>query len=212
MMKKMLAAAALAMTFLGAQAAFVTGGIAANQDPTSFIALSFSAPGTLGYVAGGALYPESSNFPGYAARPNDAANAIVTHGTWLAAGPGNTSNGGSSDATIYFGDGTAFVSFLWGSPDSYNELTVTTTGGSEHFFASDFSPFVITGNQDYASYLAFTATGDFLITSMRFSSPTQDAFEASNFSVTSPIPEPETYALMLAGLAAMGFVSRRRKS
>jgi hypothetical protein len=27
----------------------------------------------------------------------------------------------------------------------------------------------------------------------------------------NPIPEPETYALMLAGLGAMGFVARRRK-
>ncbi|MGZ5713893.1 MAG: PEP-CTERM sorting domain-containing protein [Caldimonas sp.] len=28
---------------------------------------------------------------------------------------------------------------------------------------------------------------------------------------TSPIPEPETYALLLAGLAAVGFVARRRR-
>lgn len=31
-------------------------------------------------------------------------------------------------------------------------------------------------------------------------------------TVTPPIPEPETYALMLAGLAVVGFVARRRKA
>jgi hypothetical protein len=33
----------------------------------------------------------------------------------------------------------------------------------------------------------------------------------SYFLVSAPIPEPETYAMMLAGLGLMGFVARRRK-
>ena len=30
-------------------------------------------------------------------------------------------------------------------------------------------------------------------------------------AAVTPVPEPETYALMLAGLGAMGFVARRRR-
>jgi hypothetical protein len=36
----------------------------------------------------------------------------------------------------------------------------------------------------------------------------------SNYSVsfaTAPIPEPETYAMLLAGLGFLGFMERRRK-
>lgn len=34
---------------------------------------------------------------------------------------------------------------------------------------------------------------------------------AEIFSVTSPIPEPETYAMLLAGLGLLGFAARRKK-
>ena len=40
----------------------------------------------------------------------------------------------------------------------------------------------------------------------------QDLSHANLYAVAPAIPEPETYALMMAGLAAVGFLSRRRKS
>ena len=35
---------------------------------------------------------------------------------------------------------------------------------------------------------------------------------ASSFVATPPVPEPQTYALMLAGLAGLGFIAKRRSS
>jgi hypothetical protein len=32
-----------------------------------------------------------------------------------------------------------------------------------------------------------------------------------NFDVVSSVPEPETYAMLLAGLGLLGFIVRRRK-
>lgn len=35
---------------------------------------------------------------------------------------------------------------------------------------------------------------------------------AASFAPVTPVPEPETYALMMAGLGALGFVARRRRA
>ena len=68
------------------------------------------------------------------------------------------------------------------------------------------------GSQSFAQYVTFVAAAGTTITSLMFdNSPDLNAFEVANFNVT-PVPEPETYALILAGLGAIGFITRRRRN
>ena len=100
--------------------------------------------------------------------------------------------------TVPTGDGSTFT------PSAAAKLNFTVTPGQEAFFV-DPNPFY-----DIA-FAAFTNTttqvepfaGGFRI---------RQGGGAINFAATTPVPEPETYALMLAGLAAVGFVARRRRA
>ena len=201
LVKTLLASAALVAS-VGAQAV-VVGSLGGGAG--SFLALS--APGacgsctlgtTVATISGGRIY--DTDMP--------VADQFSAGERFLAAGP---SSNGTSTLT-FGGGGVDYISFLWGSPDLYNTLTVTSTGAaptSQMFTATSLGFPVTNGQQGFAQSVQFSGVAGAKITSLVFAS-TADAFEVGRFTVTA-IPEPETYALMLAGLGALGFVARRRK-
>lgn len=148
---------------------------------------------------------------------------------------GNTSDG--SGAVPAFGDGsnflsvlgggtytinltpTSIVSFVLGSLDTYNTVLLTFVGGATQLLEGaqikgSLTPTPLLNSGDQAipatngrvtySVLA----GDPLISSITFSS-TSNSMEIDDLATA--VPEPATWAMMIAGFGAVGFSMRRRR-
>ena len=199
---KILLAAAALCAAMGANAQ--VSGVAVGSSSGTFLQLSSAglSGGTVASLTGGTVYTQDQPFA-------DIPKGGVFGGNFLAAGP----TSGAPATLSFLNGGVGFISFLWGSPDVYNKLTVTSTGGLTQLFDSTNITFAsTTGNQAYSQYVQFTGLNGAKITSLSFNNvPSTDAFESANYSIT-PVPEPETYALLLAGLGAVAFVARRRRN
>ena len=227
--KSLLTTAALVASF-GASAtanAQVTGSLAAGPIG-AFLGLTSSiapAPGvvctggancmlgTVGTISGGSIFMADQPF-------NDIPAGGVFGNLFLSSGPNAT-----TPSTLTFsGPGIFNVGFLWGSPDTYNLLTVVFENGAGEFAqtfwagaglngsgATGLNFSTTNGNQAFSQYVRFDAAPGTFITQLSFSNnPSINAFEAANFSV-NVVPEPATYALLATGLLALGAVAKRRK-
>ncbi len=114
------------------------------------------------------------------------------------------------------------VSFEYGAiaAPTLQSMQVSALSGAS--FSSVLSAINLkaTGTSDLSTLLkgySFSFTADSATTRLQFSDTSANTFSVDgvldNVSViTTPVPEPETYALMLVGLGAMTFVARRRKA
>lgn len=152
---------------------------------------------------GGGLYnfDNTSNLPaGTSARPVGSAGNFYSIGTNVGQqGPGS----------VIFDAAVSYFGFLWGSPDAYN--TVSFYDGATLLGAFDGSAVLVppNGNQSFSSYFNVFAGAGEAITRVEFSSTT-NAFETDNHAFTAAVPEPESYAMLLAGLGLLGAMARRR--
>lgn len=174
----------------GTSTATNAGPIANPMSTTTYSGATFSGGELFNTIADG--------ISGQAARP------VGSTGNFWVIEPGQT-------GTVTFsGRGVSYYGFLWGSPDTSGWNQLTFYNGTTVLGTFDGK---VTGMDNSWGNTAFfnvsTGTGP-AITKITFTS-TQPAFEMDNHAMVAAVPEPETYAMMIAGLALMGGIARRRK-
>jgi len=213
---KTIALAALALIASGANAS----NLIANGD--------FETPGVAGYAAFGSDYIKGGN----AYDPsvvNIGSNPIDFHGGWASfnalSGSGMLIvNGGTDGANNVVWSQT--LNLTAGTYD-FSGSAASTYGGNP----SKLQAVVNVLGNDYplgGPVQLGSSTGQWQALSGQVTVPfnvsvqvkllnlstdySGNDFALDAISLTAAVPEPETYALMLAGLAAVGFVARRRQS
>lgn len=127
----------------------------------------------------------------YSADPGKATALSHLASNWLSAATTSASNS------------AAFQLAVW-------EIVNETSGGTYSLTAGNFRGTSSTAAVlTEANLMLANLTGTLTYTTNIWAQNT--AHSTQDLAVFAPVPEPESYAMMLAGLGMMGFVARRRK-
>jgi hypothetical protein len=108
------------------------------------------------------------------------------------------SGGSYSIAYTFVDDGLQYLHLGIDPTDIYSSMGLTLAGSLGTFDdPTTFDPSRLIASESSISFQRRFGLG---------------SIEITGLSVTAPVPEPETYALMLAGLGVVGAIARRRKA
>ncbi len=199
-----------------AQAVSVTGTFGAPDPgpaPGQTLVVTFDGPNAAGYTWSGGLATSPVSISG-AAMP-----AVGPGGT--ASAFGYVSSAINPNSATLSTPNLSSISFYWGSIDTYNFVDVLGAGGATIFSIAGGQLPPSNGNQGLPSTnrrVNFVAGAGEVITGLRLSS-TGVAFEFDNFAATEvldpgggAVPEPATWAMLLAGFGLVGVSARRRRT
>ena len=163
----------------------------------------------------------TANYDGRSAAEMAATDGAQYTDTYSTAHPGYSPHGSETIATFHFtglGSGWALghleIDMADFQASTYGAVITTFNGIVQDFSYNDGFPntlihyFTLTG----AVIDSINATGELTIAVDRNASIDFYGFDYLKLSdVAAPVPEPETYAMLLAGLGLIGFSARSRK-
>jgi hypothetical protein len=204
------AAAALFGSPAGAVTTIVFSPYQVALNPSETLVTDFDGPTAAGFVLSGTGSILTGSIAGFAAAP---ATSAVTQDTtaYLAVEPGQTET--LSTPAI------SEISFYVGSVDAYNFISFTQLGGGTLTFSGlDLTNATAAFDLANGNQIASTSNGRYTfnfstaVTGVTLTS-TQPAFEISNIgAIAAVVPEPTSWALMMAGFGGLGVVLRRRQA
>ena len=125
----------------------------------------------------------------------------------------------NSDAMTDAGSTTADnrvgpIDGVFAAPVFAFSMVFSSSGNAQTIFAYDASSSllgsVVTNPGGFFGLVSDSAVSRFVIVNGEFSPNNRDRFFIDDFAVNAPIPEPQTYAMLLAGLLVLGWGAARR--
>ena len=193
-----------------AQAVTVTGTFGAPDPgpaPGQSVVVSFDSPNAAGYSWTGGLATSCASISG-AAMPAGGSSCF-----------GYVSSALTPNTATLSTPNLQSISFYWGSIDTYNSVDVLGAGGTNIYTIAGGALPPSNGNQGAPATnrrVNFVAGAGEIITGLRLTS-TGIAFEFDTFAAENAItpgggvPEPATWAMLLAGFGLVGVSARRRR-